>query len=295
MAYHPKAWLVSALTSEEHQKKDEYFQDVYHNPQFDDLMQAVGEALRDVKFCRIGANTAVVYREGDTHALGEIGYKNTKSTGHGEPTYYVLSRRIKNEKYRDSNWQHNIISSKALKTAVKAASTYLVPFTCEEAVMVTRDVPRQVIAEAVGKFQSAARQAFKDLTGETGYGSNMHSEFMRELRHHVFISPDLNQKARTYYAAFDAWKEAEAATKNGVYFVGITDNYGQQVVDTARVDMSYPYKAECFDRMPAESVADWVKGRVAVLSMTPMQHYVSGVGLRLDDRIFYVVGETEEE
>ena len=295
MAYHPKVWLVSALTSEEHQKKDEYFQGVYHSPQFDDLMQAVGEALRDVKFCRIGPNTAVVYREGDTHALGEIGYKNTKSKGNGDPTYYVLSRRIKNEKYRDSNWQHNIISSKALKTAVKAASTYLVPLTCEEAVRVTRDVPRQVIAEAVGKFQFAARQAFKDLTGEAGFGTNMNSEFMRELKHHVFVSPDLNQKARTFYAAFDAWKEAENATKGGVYYVGITDNYGQQVVDMARVNMSFPYTEECFDRAPAEAVADWVKGRVAVLSMTPMQHYVSGVGLRLDDRIFYVVGETEEE
>jgi hypothetical protein len=292
----PRAWLVSELTMPSALEANRNNRESpYRSRAFDDLVAAVGGALRDVKFHRHGNASAIVYRDGDTHALGEIGYKNTKSKGNGEPTYYVQSRRIENHKYKEGSWQHHIVATKVLKTAVTAASTYLVPFTCAEAVDATREVARQIINEQVNKFNALARSAFKGFTGEAGYSSNMDGELMRELRTHTFISPKLNEAAAAYYAAYDAWQDAIGATKGGVYYVGVTDNYGQQVADTARVDMNYGSQTECFDRMPAESVADWVKGRVAVLSMTPPLHYVQGVGLRLDDRIFYVVGEKEEE
>lgn len=287
----PKVWYVSQLMTPDAVDMNERFKNALHNAQFDELMDAVGKALRDVEFHRISPNVAVVYRKGDLFALGEIGYRDTKSKGSGELSYYVLSRRITNEKYSESSWQRYIVTTKVLKNAVRAASTYLVPFDCKESVEATKDVARQIITDQVSKFNRRAREAFRTFTGEAGYGSNMDSELMRELRTHTFISPKLNEAAAAYYAAYDAWKDAEAATKGGAYYVGITDNYGQQVVDTARVDMSYPYKSECFDRMSAESVADWVKGRVAVLSMTQALHYVQGVGVKLDDRIFYVIGE----
>lgn len=295
MTAKPRAWLVSELTTPDALERDQKNREVAYRPRaFDDLIEAVGKALRDVKFHRYGNATAIVYRDGDTHALGEIGYKNTKSKGNGELTYFVQSRRIRNEKYRDSSWQHFIVSTKVLKNAVAAASTYLVPFDCKESAEATKEVARRLISDTTSKFHSRAREKFKDFTGEAGYSSNMSSELISELRNHTFISPRLNEAAAAYYAAYDAWKDAEAATNGGTYYVGITDNYGQQVADTARVNMSFPYNAECFDRMPAEGVADWVKGRVAVLSMTPPMHYVQGVGLRLDDRVFYVVGEKEQ-
>lgn len=294
MAVLPKAWLVSGLVTPEAQEMNERLKNTLHSTQFDNLLDAVGKALRDVEFHRTSPNVAVVYRKGDTHALGEVGYKNTKSKGNGELNYYVQSRRIRNEKYRDSSWQHHIVSTKVLKTAVAAASTHLVPFNCQEAMGATREAARQIILDQVSKVHTRARIGYKDLTGESGYSTNMESEFILELRGHRFVSSRLNNAAEEYFAAYDAWKEADSATKGGVYYVGITDNYGQQVVDMARVDLSYPYNAECFDRMPAEGVADWVKGRVAVLSMTPPMHYVQGVGLRLDDRVFYVVGEKEQ-
>lgn len=291
----PRAWLVSELTTDTAVEQDGKYKNMYHNRQFDALMEAVGRELRDVKFHRTSPNVAIVYREGDTHALGEIGYKNTKSKGNGELTYYVQSRRITNAKYKDSSWQHFIVATKSLKNAVAAASTYLVPFTCGEAAEATQTIARNIISEQVSKTAHAARNVYRAFTGDAGYASNMDGELMQELRTHTFVSPKLNQAAAAYYAAYDKWKDAEAATKGGVYYVGVTDNYGQQVVDTAHVSMSYPYKTECFDRVPVESVADWVKGRVAVLSMTPPLHYVQGVGLRVDERVFYVAAKKEDE
>lgn len=290
----PRAWLVSELTTPEALVQNEHNRVApYHPEQFDELIHAVGRALRDVKFHRHGTSSAVVYRDGDTHALGEIGYKDTRAKGNGDKTFFVMSRRIKNEKYRESNWQYNIVSTKSLPNAAKAAATHLVPYTCEEAVEATRRVAQSIITDSVTTLNSAARSAFKTFTGEAGYASNMTSELMLELRTHTFISPRLNEAAAAYYPAYDAWKEANALAKGDICYVGISDNYGQQVVDMAQVQMSYPYGSACFNRIPAESAPDWVKGRVAVLSMAPPCHYVQGVGLRLDNRVFYIVGEDD--
>lgn len=289
-----KAWYVSSLMTPDSLDKNEAYKNALHRKEFDDLVAAVSKALRDVEFHRISPNAAIVYRKDDIFALGEIGYKNTKTNGNGDATYYVRSRRIENPKYRDSSWQHRIVSTKVLKNAVTAASTYLVPYTCEESVDATDDAARQIINDSVAQHHSAARAAFKDLTGEAGYSSNMSSDFMRELRDHRFISPKLNDASVKFYATYDAWKDAESAAKSGVFYVGVSGNYPQQFADTARVQISYPYKADGFDRMHSDALPDWVKGRVGVLSMVEPMRYVQGVGLRLDDRIFYVVRGSEE-
>lgn len=290
----PRAWLVSELTTPEALARNEQNRVApYHAPQMDELIHAVGRALRDVKFHRHGTASAIVYRDGDTHALGEIGYKDTRAKGSGEKTFFVMSRRIKNEKYREGNWQYNIVSTKSLPNATKAAATHLVPYTCEEVVEETRRVVQSIIKDSVNELNSAARSAFKTFTGEAGYATNMTSELMLELRTHTFISPRLNEAAAAYYSAYDTWREAEALAQGSIYYVGISDNYGQKVLDMAQVQIFYPYRSTCFNRIPAESAADWVRGRVAVLNMAPPQHYVQGVGLRLDDRVFYIVGEDD--
>lgn len=295
MAIKPKAWPVSQLMSDDAVKRDEQNKNYpYKHKAFDDLIEAVGNELRDVKFSRIGHGTAVVYREGDVFALGEIGYKNTKSKGNGEFTYYVQSRTIANDKYKDTSWQHFIVSTKVLKNAVKAASAYLTPFNAKEMLEATKDAARQKVHEVVNVHNAAARQAYKDLTGEAGYSTNMEGQFIEEIRHFEFASLKLREARDRFFNYRDAWLDAKNAMAKGLYFVGVTDAFGQKFVDFARVDMSYPYGAEVFDRQPAESVADWVLGRLAVLSMVPMHTYVQGVGIRLDDRTYYIAGEEQE-
>lgn len=47
-------------------------------------------------------------------------------------------------------------------------------------------------------------------------------------------------------------------------------------------------------RIGISDAPDWMRGRVSVLSMVAPNTYVQGVGLRLDDRIFYIVEEDTE-
>lgn len=288
----PRAWLVSALTTPEAEERNRNNKDArYHPVQFDNLIEQIGKAMPDVEFFRHGHSTAIVYRKGDIHALGEIGYKNTKARGNGTPEYYVLSRRIVNARYDFKSWQHRIVSTKVLKNAVSAAATYLVPFTCEESLRDTLPVARKIVDERTAKFHNEVRTAYKNLTGDAGYISNIESDFIKDLRGHRFTTQRLNEAADAYYAAYDEWTEAKESQSRGLYYVGVIDNNGQRMVDTAKVDLTYRLKVEVFDRMPAENAAEWVKGRVAVLAMTPPLHYVPGVGLRVDDRVFYVSEE----
>lgn len=293
MGYKAKAWLVSELMSEDRVKQDQQFASTSNvqSPQFTDLMGAVGEELRDVKFCRMNYRTAIVYREGDVFALGEIGYRDVSVKGAEGMKYYVHSRLISNEKYKDSSWQHRVLASKSLKNAVKAASTYLRQYSGEEIADNTHDAVRQIVQPVVESHHSAARLAYRDLTGEAGYASNMNSEFISELRNHTFVSPKLNEAAARFYAAKDAWDDAKKAMSNGLHMVAVSDNYGQRVADLAKVEMNYPYKVESLGKRPLDSLDEWVHGRIAVLSMMPPQTYVQGVGTRLDDRVFYIAEE----
>jgi hypothetical protein len=55
--------------------------------------------------------------------------------------------------------------------------------------------------------------------------------------------------------------------------------------------MGYPYSHSVLSYAPTHALADWAKGRLAVLSMVPAKTYVQGVGLKVDDRVFYIAGE----
>lgn len=295
MSMTPRAWLVSELTTDSAIADDRRNRShAYKRAEFDALIDGVRAALRDVEFSRTGISTAVVYRKGDTHALGEIGYRPINVKNNGAPNYYVMSRRIKNDKYRENSWQHRIAATTVLSRAVKAAAAYLVPFSCEEAANAGRKVAKNVIEQSFNASATEARNAFKALTGDPGYSTSMGSEFMEELRHHTFLSPKLNAAAAAFYPAFDAYMEAKARMDGAFYYVGITDNYGQTVVDSAEVTLGWPYTTDPLPRLPAEAMNEWMQGRIAVLNMTPPLHYVPGVGLRLDDRVFYVAPQENE-
>jgi len=289
-----KAWLVSELTSggafETHQRL------VNANLNVNTLLfaDAVNTALRGVKFCFMSASTAAVYREGDTHALGYIGYRVISSRGSGGPQFFVESRRIANAKYRESSWQYNVAASKQMTKAVTHASTYLVPYTPQEAFHATRSVAYGLFNESVSALHQEVRAAYKNFVGDVSYGMKAESELMQELRGHTFRSPMLNEYAALFYKAYDAWKQGDNLVKKGCYYVGVTDNYGQQFVDLAWTDLNYPNNSTCFDRLPATEVADWVQGRLALLSMTQPRQYVPGVGVRLDDRVFYITKGDDE-
>lgn len=293
--YRPK--LVSMYTTPAALESHEYYDRIsYRAPEFKVFKDAVASAMGDVRFHNIDYASAVVYRKGDIHALGEIGYKDVRVKGGGSsaPSYYVTAPGIVNENYRSTVWQHAIIATKSMKNAVKQAAERLKRVAPQDSANLTIEDARRIIDKGVTGAHDGARAIFRNLTGEAGYSNKFDNEFFKELRGVTFISAELNQQMSKFYAELDAWREAKGVVEQGVHYVGLSDNYGQLVADTGRCVMGYGAKAEEVTRVAASELPDWMQGRIAVLQLVEPDTYVQGVGLRLDDKVYYILQGDEE-
>jgi hypothetical protein len=282
--------LVSVFLSESRLARHKNYEDHFrkHGP-FGSFMDEVERTL-DVKLYMDGSSNAVVYREGDIHVLGEIGYRDvrTKGTGEPKPQFYVRTAGIVNNKYKHTTWQHGIVATKSLRGAVKMAKDHLLPITPRRSLEWTAERAKRLVDGSASRHHETARRLLRDFSGETGYGQTFNNAFWREVRHMTFIDPTVRATMANMFAAVDSWEEAKAA-KGRTHFVGFSDNYGQLVAHTAAVELVDPLKIGEVVGMDATALPDWMRGRIAVLQMTEPDTYVDGVGLRMDDKVYYIM------
>jgi hypothetical protein len=282
--------LVSVVTSESRLARHKSYADYYrHLGPFGSFMNEVERTL-DVKLHMDGSSHALVYREGDIHVLGEIGYSDVRVRGSGEskPQFYVRTKGIVNDKYKHSAWQHNIVTTKSLRGAVKLAKDHLIPITPRRSLEWTAVRAKRLIEGSASKHHDTARRLLRDFSGETGYGQSFDNAFWREVRNMTFIDPTVRATMANMFEAVDNWREAMAA-KGKTHFVGFSDNYGQLVAHTAGIEFVDPMKVSDVVGMDATTLPDWMRGRIAVLQMTEPDTYVDGVGLRMDDKVYYIM------
>jgi hypothetical protein len=261
---------------------------------FKSYMFAVGAALRDVEFCLTGSNTAYVYRKGDSHALGAIS-KRCMSNNGGDITYVVMSRLIENQKYRESTWQSNALHTKKMDRAVKTAATYLRPYSCTEAVEDTVREARSLTDNLINNQTTKVRNAYREFTGVTAYVSDMQaSPLIQELRYRQFDSPELQVAADNFYKTFDEFAELGRLQERPLTFVRLNGSEDDATFDWVEV----PYGVHLFANLrtsegnPMDAMPNWMKGRLSVLHMLQPSNIVSGVGVKIDDRMYYI---NEEE
>ena len=300
MAYRYQPSLVSIyrdLVDAAQEQHEHFEQATFRAKEIKAFIEATCKALGAVHR-NLDYGSAVIYRPGDTHVLGEIGFKDIRVKGKGEsaPVYYVRARTIANTKYRDTVWQHNAIATKSLKSAVKHAQDYFKPVSALEAIRLTSGRARSIVDKAVSVHFEVVRNAYRQLFGDSGYGNAFDKPIFQELRHTTFISPEVNKLVGELNVGLDAWREAKGIAEHGIHYVALTDNYGQLVADTAHCGMlGYDHKTSEVTRFVASELPEWVQGRIAVLQMLEPENYVQGVGLRLDDKIYYIMGDKVDE
>jgi hypothetical protein len=166
-----------------------------------------------------------------------------------------------------------------------------------EAIRLTATRARSVVDKAVSVHFDVVRNAYRQLFGDSGYGNKFDTPIFQELRHSTFISPQVNKLMAEFFGGLDAWREAKGIVEKGIHYVSLTDNYGQLVADTAHCGtFGHDSGTGEITRLPATALPEWMQGRIAALQMIEPDTYVDGVGLRLDDRVFYIMeGTTDEE
>jgi hypothetical protein len=269
----------------------------YRNAEMREFVAAVCEALGGANYYNHDTTTVVIYRPGDTHALGWIGFSDLRlrTVGKEKLAYYVRTTNIKNPKIKADDWRHNTMSSDKLSTAVKLAVNHLKPLGVIDAINMSYADVKSIITKDREVISRGVRDTMGKLLGFYVYSSgDLDEGIFKELRNITFASEELNRDKDRLYSHIDEVAEFDRYTERGLTYVAFSDNYGQLVADMAHLEPDAEFTRTLPIRVAATELPEWAQERTAVLKLVSNNTHVQGVGVRVDGRVFYIcTGEYE--
>ena len=228
-----------------------------------------------------GQHRCWVYYPHETFVRGELyDYES-------EGAYAVVSRTIENGRYASYSSEHYMQWSGKLATAVKKAAAALTPWSVYEMAAVhCRDYEasrNEQVSESDGKL----KQLFREL------GAGRETMAWRALQSMTDLIPDLDVRSKIQDITRQK-EELESLTSVGrtPTFVHICqDHRGNQRLATLKHETRY--SAIQTDEQPqylnelSDGYSDLV-GKISVLNMATVGEYVSGVGMKAAEDMFYV-------
>jgi hypothetical protein len=258
---------------------------------FATFLEALAKKLPTCKFSPRGNNeqSLYVYLPSDLYALGWVGYNDYRIEGEGTyKTIAVYSHTISNDKYSSYNDQHYMLMSTNPKRAIKNALSHLRPYTPKElndcfaypVVCKVRDTNREN-QEKVEDAQKAVTQ---------------HNQLQAELRAVVasgyqFVDADFGSKVAAFLNEVDEY--ALQTSEVNMFFVRAYLLNDQQMFDVTFLENAhntwdYKVSTEPAERYTADTLPEHISGKLSVLMMCELDEYVDGVGIRMNDGVFYV-------
>ena len=230
-----------------------------------------------------------VYLPSDLYALGWIGYGDYRIEGEGtHKTIAVYSHTITNEKYSSYSFQHNMLMSTNPKRAIKNALAHLRPYRPEElAKLFAYDVATKV---------SQNDYVNKNKVNEAESSVTKHKQLYTELSALVssgyeFVDADFGSKVTSFISEVDEYNLQ--ATDINMYYVRAYMLNDEQVFDTHLVTEAhntwrYEISPDPTKRYTSDTLPEFLSGKLSVLMMCDLDQYVEGVGIRMNDGVFYV-------
>ena len=244
-----------------------------------------------------------VYRESDSFPMGYISFKDTRDNkaSDDDPKYLVYSPNIHNGKYSYGD-RMNMAQATTKEKAVKNAVTYLRALTVPQVVEITKDTCRRKAASQTDDLRNDVRQkadsVLKDMFSTYKYDKP--NPLQVELRYmvesgHEFVNKELGQQLKEIFTGFDEFKEARENNSDSFLFVEAYQSFGQNKFRCAPVDLrgygDEAVKRELQTIRGEDDLPEDIKGKLAVLGMVDVEHYVDGVGYRAAENRFYLRGE----
>lgn len=238
-----------------------------------------------------------VYREGDEYSLGRIGCRETKKIG--EYTYTVYSRKIENGKRRSNSEMHYTKTSTKLDAAVTNAKKFLRIHTPVEICYSTVGMANLHIQDVKVTASNKVSELRRNLL------SRQDTEVLRILTTLAEgRTPDLPPVMREQLAEYkeqSAIYTRESSRQRPVYHINIHGTEDAQratiieipdVLDTKviRDTLTVEGKASV-TTVNSFDIPEDIMGRLAVLNMNDVGHYVEGVGLKATTRSFWIERE----
>ena len=268
------------------------------------LMDFAHEVEQKTKYltCSKDRLSKWVYREGDSFPMGYIAYKDIReSTANDDPKYIVYSPNIHNGKYSYGDRMYSAQAT-TIEKGVKNAVTYLRALTVPQVVEITKDTCRRKAASQTEELRTDVRTK-SNLIFNNMFSTSRHdtpNALQIELKHmvesgHEFLNKELGQQLKEVFTGFDEYKEARESNSDTFLFVEAYQSFGQNKFRCAPVDLrgfgDEAVKRELQTIRGEDDLPEEIKGKLAVLGMVDVEHYVDGVGYRAAENIFYLRGE----
>jgi hypothetical protein len=228
------------------------------------------------------------YMDGHTYATMKIGYADYSIKKTGDVKYMVYARMIKNEKFREDSDQYHMATAEGIERAIKNVKKYMRPYSPIECASMSFDSVRNKFSSVVQGVSSELYHARSHVL-ESGHIRN-------ELFHmldvgYEFLSEEFRDKIATWREKYNEDQVSRGRALH-VYYVNVRIHREEMVCDVIevldankrlRMDTTAPVMTYKMDELPED-----IAGNLAALSMVDDDHYVDGVGLRVDSATFWV-------
>ena len=234
------------------------------------------------------AEELYVYMDGHTYAMMKVGHGDYSVRTATGSKYMVYARVINNEKFREDLDQYHMANAETVERAMKNVKKYMRPYAPIEVASMTFDSVR-------GKFSSVVADVSTELfnaKNDVLHGSQMRVELFHMIDvGYEFLSVD-------FYNKIVAWREKynEDQIARGralhAYYVNVRIHREEMMCDVIEV-LDANKRSRLDTHMPVvtykmEDLPEGIAGNLAALSMVEDDHYVDGVGLRVDSSTFWV-------
>lgn len=265
----------------------------------DDFQYEISKKLKGIKFKERNQNTLWAYREGESYAIGYIGFGDFRAGGDGEHLYTVWSPNIINNRYGHGSQMH-MAQAKQLKKGVSNALKYLRPLSVKQVASISTKSCRFKVSEVIGEARTQFTHAAAHLTHNFLDARRGHENALQqELQHMVeigyeFLDKELGEKLHTLFNNLKEYTLSHETNSNVFTFVEATKTItGRQVFRVAtNVDTTFTYgfdvPQENISVYSQEELPEELAGKLSVLSMIDPDNYVEGVGYRAAANVFYV-------
>jgi ElaB/YqjD/DUF883 family membrane-anchored ribosome-binding protein len=233
-----------------------------------------------------------VYMDDFPCDLGRISWADN-GVQSGQFTYGVYSRKIQNDKYAAHRNQHHMVMTSDLEKAVKNARKHLVPYTTRELAQVFYEPLHEKVSRVLDQVKTKAHHGAGDVVNNR-MAILQEIEFLKK-QGVQFVTPEFRALSENVEQLLSEYREQESRKVSAVFVrfkqVGDTTYADLQEVHNVR-EIRWDTQMNTTDAQaiscPADELPQDIAGQIAVLNILENDGYVSGVGMKIDDKTFWV-------
>lgn len=220
------------------------------------------------------------------YVLAKIGYGDYSVGSRATFTYMVRARGIENEKYDSGRPQYHMRTTTSLKVAIKNTLANLLPYDM-----------REVADHEYGAYRSKSQRAGASKAAKLPalLGSVTHSVLLNEIRALTamgvtFNTPEFRSVAQSCDDAAKLANEEHSKRIDVVlmHFVTRTDGIVAECIGMQNIRAHDVFKSESLETYPLADIPQALQDKVAVLQTLPPGDHVDGVGMKVEEMLYWV-------